>query len=91
MPTPEEKRRFDLVHFEKIDNSDAIVVLNVDGYIGDSTTREVEWARMKRKDVYWLENNVKGKTLGVSIWSLQNLFEDKAINSIPEAKAYEID
>lgn len=86
----EAKRRFDLVHLKKISESDAIVVLNVDGYVGDSTLREIEWARMERKDVYWLENKPKGKILGVSIWSLQNLFEDAPISSIIESKAYDL-
>lgn len=91
VPTEEEKRRFDLVHQEKIDSSDAILVLNVDGYIGETTRREIEWARMKRKDVYWLNNNLPGiGILGVSVWSLSNLFEDKPINSILESKAYDL-
>lgn len=87
----EAKRRYDLVHLKKISESDAILVLNVDGYMGDSTMREIEWARMERKDVYWLENVHKDKgILGVSVWMLYNLFEDKPISSIIESKAYTI-
>jgi hypothetical protein len=51
--TEDEKITLDLVHFDKILNSDAIVVINQDGYIGFSTAREIRWARMQGKRVYW--------------------------------------
>lgn len=51
----EQKMILDQAHFAKIDNSDAIVVLNVDGYVGASTTNEIRWARMKSKTIFWLE------------------------------------
>lgn len=51
----EEKITLDLVHLDKILNSDAIVVINIDGYIGFSTKREIEWARMQSKEVFYLE------------------------------------
>jgi len=87
-PNAEEKRRFDLVHLAKIDASDAIVVLNVDGYIGESTLREIEWARLRRKDVYWLNHAIPGQVLGVSIWQIYNLFEDRPIRSMSETVKY---
>src|SRR5688500_16229706 len=65
----ETKRRFDLIHLQKITESDAIVVLNVDGYYGESTRREIEWARMLRKQVYWLQNTkLDVGVLGTSVW-----------------------
>lgn len=51
---PEQKVTLDLMHLAKIDNSDAIAVLNVDGYVGESTIKEVAWARIKGKPVFWL-------------------------------------
>ncbi len=53
-----DKVTLDLVHLDKILNSDAVVVINVDGYTGFSTKREIEWARMKGKDVFWVEGNL---------------------------------
>lgn len=50
-----EKITLDLVHLAKIDVSDAVFILNVDKYIGFSTRREIEWARMRGKQVIWLE------------------------------------
>ena len=52
----EQKQTLDLIHFAKIDNSDAIVVLNVNGYIGFSTKREIEYARIKGKKEFYIEN-----------------------------------
>ena len=51
------KIMLDLVHLDKILNSDIIVVLNVGGYIGFSTDREIKWARIQRKSVYYLETD----------------------------------
>jgi len=54
------KITLDLVHLDKILNSDAIVVINVDGYTGFSTKREIEWARMQERDVYWIVGTPDG-------------------------------
>lgn len=51
----EEKTKLDLVHLAKIEESDAIFVVNVDGYVGESTRREVQWAALRDKEIYWLE------------------------------------
>lgn len=53
--TPEQKVTLDLVHLRKINVADAVLVINVDGYVGDSTRREIEWARMCGKDVYFMD------------------------------------
>jgi hypothetical protein len=50
------KENLDLVHLDKILNSDAIVVLGkVEGqpYIGASTRREIVWAQMHNKQVFF--------------------------------------
>jgi len=57
--TEEQKTILDQIHFAKIDNSDGIVVLNEDGYYGQSTTNEIRWARMKGKQVYWTMPHMK--------------------------------
>lgn len=49
------KARLDVLHFAKIDLSDEILVLNCEGYIGESTRRELEYARMRGKTVRFLE------------------------------------
>lgn len=55
------KTTLDLIHLDKILNSEAILVINEYGYIGDSTKREIEWARIQRKMIYWLWNGPEDK------------------------------
>lgn len=50
------KARLDELHLRKIDLADEVVILNVDGYIGESTRREMEYARARGKPVrFWEE------------------------------------
>lgn len=42
-------------HFNKIEKSDAIIVFNLDGYIGNATRLEIERAIMLGKDLYSIE------------------------------------
>ena len=45
----------DKIHRKKIDISDAIYVVNVDGYIGSSTKNEIEYAKILGKEILSLE------------------------------------
>lgn len=49
------KSMLDDMHKRKIDMSDGIYVINVDGYIGDSTKSEIEYAKQKGKKISYLE------------------------------------
>jgi hypothetical protein len=49
-----EKQNLDRLHFDKIAISDAIFVVNVGGYIGSSTRREIDFARSLGKRVDYL-------------------------------------
>lgn len=51
----QEKVALDELHKRKIDLADYVYVLNVGGYIGDSTRSEVEYAIEHSKPVRWLE------------------------------------
>ena len=44
------------LHYKKIDISDAIYVVNVDGYIGTSTKKEIEYAKSLNKEIFSLES-----------------------------------
>lgn len=46
----------DKLHYHKIDLSDAIFVVNVGGYIGQSTEKEIEYAKLHGKEVMYLES-----------------------------------
>lgn len=49
------KAMLDDLHLRKIDLADEVLILNVDGYIGDSTRGELEYARSLHKRIRWLE------------------------------------
>jgi hypothetical protein len=49
------KQKLDKLHFQKIDLADEILVVNVNGYVGESTSREILYARETKKHVRWLE------------------------------------
>lgn len=50
------KEMLDRMHLSKIDMADEIFVINVDGYVGESTKREITYAKSKGKTVNYLEN-----------------------------------
>ena len=52
----EEALMLDKMHQEKIKLSDAILVVNVDGYIGNSTKKEIEFAKSLGKEIIYLNN-----------------------------------
>ncbi len=43
------------LHYKKIDISDAIYVVNINGYIGNSTSKEIEYAKKLGKEIIYLE------------------------------------
>jgi len=51
----EKKAFLDDLHLRKIDLADEVLILNVGGYIGESTRRELEYARSTGKRIRFLE------------------------------------
>ena len=51
----ETKARLDDLHLRKIDLADEVLILNVGGYIGESTRRELEYASGAGRAVRFLE------------------------------------
>lgn len=47
------------MHKEKIKLSDAILVVNVGGYIGDSTSNEIKYAKSLNKEVLYYTDLMK--------------------------------
>ncbi len=52
---PEQKAMLDELHLRKIDLAHEILVLNVGGYIGESTSREIQYAQDNGKIIRYLE------------------------------------
>ena len=53
--TDDEKMLLGEIHRAKIDLSDAIFVVNADGYIGDAVKSEIEYAQSTGKEIFYLE------------------------------------
>lgn len=53
--TPEQKIELDELHKRKIDLADEVLVLNVGGYIGESTRSEIEYATKLNMPIRYLE------------------------------------
>ena len=53
---PGMKEMLDKMHLQKIDMADEIFVINVGGYIGESTRREIAHAEQAGKPVRYLES-----------------------------------
>ena len=50
------KEMLDNMHKRKIDMADAIYVINVGGYIGESTRSEIDYATKHGKEILYLES-----------------------------------
>jgi len=53
--TQEQKVALDLLHLSKIDLADKVLVLNVGGYIGESTEREIAYAISQDRELEFVE------------------------------------
>ena len=51
--TDEEMKMLSKMHYEKIKLSDAILVVDIDGYIGNSTSKEIEYAKTLNKEILY--------------------------------------
>lgn len=56
VPTTAELSRLADAHYRKIDLSDGIYVVNIDGYIGASVKKEIEYAENHGKEVVYHYN-----------------------------------
>lgn len=50
-PTPRQKGVLDDLHLRKIDLADRVLIVNPGGYLGESTRREISYARAHGKPV----------------------------------------
>lgn len=54
--TPAVKKMLDELHLGKINLADEVLILNVGGYVGASTKRELWYAWSQDKRIRWLED-----------------------------------
>lgn len=50
------KKMLDEMHKQKIDMADEVFIINVGGYIGESTASEIDYAKKKGKKITYLES-----------------------------------
>ena len=55
----ETKRKLDELHLRKIEMADEVLILDVDGYIGKSTTNELNYAKTQGKRIRFLSQEEK--------------------------------
>jgi hypothetical protein len=53
--TSEDREALEVCHLKKIDISDAIYVVNINGYIGNHTRQEIEYATKLGKEIIYHE------------------------------------
>ncbi|HRD60367.1 MAG TPA: hypothetical protein PLZ93_21630 [Nocardioides sp.] len=61
---PADMEMLQQLHLRKIDLADEVLVLNVDGYLGESTRREIEYARRLGRTITYLVDADAGATPG---------------------------
>ena len=50
-----DKENLNAAHFKKIDMSDAVYIVNIGGYIGESVSRELRYAQVHNKEIVYHE------------------------------------
>lgn len=67
--TPEMKAKLDELHRLKIDLADEVLILNVDGYVDESTCRKLVYAQKAGKKLRFWEINAKSLNITLnSLW-----------------------
>ena len=59
--TKEQLIKLKDAHFKRIELSDAILVVNINNYIGDSTKVEIDYAKKLGKEIIYYTNLIENK------------------------------
>lgn len=59
--TKEQLIKLKEAHFKKIELSDAILVVNINNYIGNSTKSEIDYAQKLGKEIKYYTDLIKSK------------------------------
>lgn len=65
----EEKDLLDKIHFAKIDLANEIFVIDVNGYIGNSTRNEIEYATKQGKNIRYLSKEKDDFEMWLITWN----------------------
>lgn len=61
------KLALDRLHLRKIELADEVIVLNVGGYVGESTRAEIRFAVMAEKPIRWLESQHSAANIAAAL------------------------
>lgn len=64
---PEQAVDLDCLHLAKIERADEVLILNVGGYLGESTRRELEYAQRLGKQIRWLEPPMQFEKISIIV------------------------
>lgn len=70
------KAMLDRLHLKKIELADEVLILNVGGYIGKSTLRELAYARFLHKDIRFLELDI-GMAARLELYNVVKTFQQE--------------
>ena len=70
--TKEQLAKLKEEHFKRIELSDAILVVNVNNYIGDSTSLEIEQAKKLEKEVIYYTELLRKNQLNILTFNMRN-------------------
>lgn len=70
--TAEQKLQLDKLHLQKIDIADEVLVINVGGYIGESTLNEIKHALKTNKIIRFMEPTIAPGNLSAADYQLLN-------------------
>lgn len=59
----EQLRKLKEEHFKRIELSDAILVINVNNYIGNSTSLEIQYAKELGKEIIYYTDSIVNKIM----------------------------
>lgn len=59
--TKEQLKKLKEAHFKRIELSDAILVVNINNYIGDSTKLEIDYAKKLGKEIIYYTDLIENK------------------------------
>jgi len=57
------KKMLDELHKRKIDLADEVLILNVGGYVGQSTASKIDYAQANGKPIRWLESPTSTRSI----------------------------
>lgn len=84
----DQKTILDLIHLSKIEESDAIFVVDEHEYIGESTAREMMWACIRGKTIYLASRQEGMRTSLKNPVTANDEYVIKLFNNLKEARGY---